>query len=173
LSFACVPASVERLAVQRRGRRTSGSLMLLQFPCGDCVRCNGLLGGAFSRRSRPDPAPNRRRGAIASFTSESTSFHRDGIVHFTSLPVRHAPSLPWPPNSPTTLHHRRPNSINFPVLFGATSRCPTTTAQRFAVKLQAAVRGRLTVSRFIGLLATIIRQARCLSEAWSDLTPGP
>jgi hypothetical protein len=35
---------VERFAVQRRGRRTSGSLMLLQFPCGDCVRCNGLLG---------------------------------------------------------------------------------------------------------------------------------
>jgi hypothetical protein len=130
-------SSVERLAVQRRGRRTSGSLMLLQFPCGDCVRCNGLLGGAFSRRSRPDPAPNRRRGAIASFTSESTSFHRDGIVHFTSLPVRHAPSLPWPPNSPTTLHHRRPNSINFPVLFGATSRCPTTTAQRFAVQRRA------------------------------------
>ncbi len=37
--------SVERLAVQRRGRRTSGSLMLLQFPCGDCVRCNGLFDG--------------------------------------------------------------------------------------------------------------------------------
>jgi hypothetical protein len=29
--------SAERLAVQRRGRRTSGSLMLLQFLCGDCV----------------------------------------------------------------------------------------------------------------------------------------
>ena len=37
---------VERLAVQRRGRRTSGSLMLLQFPCGDCVRCNGLFDGS-------------------------------------------------------------------------------------------------------------------------------
>jgi len=36
---------VERFAVQRRGRRTSGSLMLLQFPCGDCVRCNGLFDG--------------------------------------------------------------------------------------------------------------------------------
>ena len=37
--------SVERLAVQRRARRTSGSLMLLQFLCGDCVRCNGLFDG--------------------------------------------------------------------------------------------------------------------------------
>src|SRR5450631_2668725 len=44
-AFTQIPAPVERLAVQRRGRRTSGSLMLLQFPCGDCVRCNGLFDG--------------------------------------------------------------------------------------------------------------------------------
>jgi len=37
---------VQRLAVQRRARRTSGSLMLLQFPFGGIVRCNGLFGGA-------------------------------------------------------------------------------------------------------------------------------
>ena len=37
--------SAQRLAVQRRGRRTNASLMLLQFPCGDCVRCNGFMGG--------------------------------------------------------------------------------------------------------------------------------
>ena len=37
--------SVERPAVQRRARRTKGSLMLLRFPCGGIVRCNGLLDG--------------------------------------------------------------------------------------------------------------------------------
>jgi len=37
--------SVERFAVQRRARRTNGSLMLLRFPCGGIVRCNGLLDG--------------------------------------------------------------------------------------------------------------------------------
>ena len=36
----------ERLAVQRRHRRTNGSLMLLRFPCGGVVRCNGLFDGA-------------------------------------------------------------------------------------------------------------------------------
>jgi hypothetical protein len=49
-SFGCRPyhqaSLVERFAVQRRGRRTSGSLMLLQFLCGDCVRCNGLFDGS-------------------------------------------------------------------------------------------------------------------------------
>jgi hypothetical protein len=40
--------SVERLAVQRRARRTSGSLMLLRFLCGGIV--NGLLGADVSRR---------------------------------------------------------------------------------------------------------------------------
>ena len=39
-------ASVERFAVQRRARRTGGSLMLLRFPCGGIVRCNGLLDGS-------------------------------------------------------------------------------------------------------------------------------
>jgi len=35
--------SAQRLAVQRRTRRMSGSLMLLRFRCGGVVRCNGLL----------------------------------------------------------------------------------------------------------------------------------
>ena len=39
--------SAERLAVQRRARRTNGSLMLLRFPCGGIVRCNGLLASAL------------------------------------------------------------------------------------------------------------------------------
>jgi hypothetical protein len=34
--------TVERFAVQRRARRTNGSLMLLRFPCGGIV-CNGLF----------------------------------------------------------------------------------------------------------------------------------
>jgi len=36
-------ASVERLAVQRRGRRRVGFSMLHQCPCGVPVRCNGML----------------------------------------------------------------------------------------------------------------------------------
>ena len=39
------PRSAQRLAVQRRARRTSGSLMLHQCHGGGFVRCNGLLGG--------------------------------------------------------------------------------------------------------------------------------
>ena len=42
---------VQRFAVQRRARRTSGSLMLHQCPCGGIVRCNGLFGGIFRRDS--------------------------------------------------------------------------------------------------------------------------
>ena len=60
--------TVERLAVQRRGRRTSGSLMLLQFPCGDCVRCNGLFGGTFPRDSIEIRGTDRRRGDQSSST---------------------------------------------------------------------------------------------------------
>jgi len=41
--------SAERLAVQRRARHTNGSLMLLQFPCGGIVRCNGLFGSSRRR----------------------------------------------------------------------------------------------------------------------------
>jgi hypothetical protein len=37
--------SVQRFAVQRRTRRTSGSLMLHQCPCGGVVRCNGWFDG--------------------------------------------------------------------------------------------------------------------------------
>ena len=47
--------TVERLAVQRRGRRTSGSSMLLRFHCGGIVRCNGLFDGTFPRDCRPTP----------------------------------------------------------------------------------------------------------------------
>jgi len=43
VSSSMVIVSAERLAVQRRARRTNGSLMLLRFPCGGIVRCNGLL----------------------------------------------------------------------------------------------------------------------------------
>ena len=42
---------VQRLAVQRRARRTNGSLMLPRFPCGGIVRCNGLLGSALTGTS--------------------------------------------------------------------------------------------------------------------------
>jgi hypothetical protein len=43
---------VERLAVQRRGRRRTGSSMLHQCPGGVPVRCNGLLdGGAIRLRA--------------------------------------------------------------------------------------------------------------------------
>src|SRR5450759_70980 len=35
--------SAERLAVQRRGRRRTGSSMLHQCPCGVRVRCNDLM----------------------------------------------------------------------------------------------------------------------------------
>jgi hypothetical protein len=42
--------TVERFAVQRRSRRTNGSLMLHQCPCGGFVRCNGLFD---SRATKP------------------------------------------------------------------------------------------------------------------------
>ena len=48
-AFVILPVfavSAQRLAVQRRARRTSGSLMLHQCPCGGVVRCNGLLNEA-------------------------------------------------------------------------------------------------------------------------------
>jgi len=65
--------SGQRFAVQRRARRTSGSLMLLRFPCGGIVRCNGLLDAVLpcerilqSRLQRREPrrihSHARRRG---------------------------------------------------------------------------------------------------------------
>ena len=48
-------ATVERLAVQRRARRTNGSSMLLRFPCGGIVRCNGLLGSGATTLLRTIP----------------------------------------------------------------------------------------------------------------------
>jgi len=47
-------SSVERFAVQRRARRTNGSLMLLRFPCGGIVRCNGRLDSG-QRAGSPRP----------------------------------------------------------------------------------------------------------------------
>jgi hypothetical protein len=62
---SCGVVPYQRLAVQRRGRRTNGSLMLLQFPCGDCVRCNGLLGGA-----RKEDLPCQASPAVMQATCE-------------------------------------------------------------------------------------------------------
>jgi hypothetical protein len=83
-----------------------------------------LVGRRFLSAIVSRSGAERRRAAVATFSSESTSFHRDGIVPFTSLPVRYVPSLPRPPNSPTTLHHHRPDSINFPVLVRRKKQVP-------------------------------------------------
>ena len=53
---------VERLAVQRRARRTSSSLMLLRFPCGGIVRCNGLLDGRTVRTGYIGDSFDREHG---------------------------------------------------------------------------------------------------------------
>ena len=51
---------VERLAVQRRARRTSGSLMLLRILCGGIVRCNGL----FDNGRLPQGIPDRSQRSV-------------------------------------------------------------------------------------------------------------
>jgi hypothetical protein len=43
--FIGLRKSAERLAVQRCGRRRAGTAILRRCPCGDHIRCNGLLGG--------------------------------------------------------------------------------------------------------------------------------
>ena len=72
---------VERFAVQRRGRRTSGSLMLLQFPCGDCVRCNGLFDGRTTNprnfSEEADSILRRRRDSTTSATPATPTVHRE------------------------------------------------------------------------------------------------
>jgi len=70
--------------------------MLLQFPCGDCVRCNGLFGGTFPSNCIEIREDDCRRCDQASSTRESTSvgsghaFHRRGQstsrVHFRGNP---------------------------------------------------------------------------------------
>jgi hypothetical protein len=45
--------SVERLAVQRRARRTNGSLMLLQFLCGDCAATACSTATSLPARMQP------------------------------------------------------------------------------------------------------------------------
>ena len=73
--------SVERFAVQRRGRRTSGSLMLLQFLCGDCVRCNGMFDGRTTNprnfSEEADPSSLQRRDSTTSATSDIPIAHRE------------------------------------------------------------------------------------------------
>ena len=54
--------SVQRFAVQRRARRTNGSLMLLRNPCGGIVRCNGLLGGVRVRTGYIGDTSDREHG---------------------------------------------------------------------------------------------------------------
>jgi len=74
-------SSAERLAVQRRGRRAIGSLMLLQFPCGDCVRCNGLFDGRTTNHrnfsDEADPLSRKRRNSTTSATSATPIAHRE------------------------------------------------------------------------------------------------
>ena len=70
--------SVQRFAVQRRGRRASGSLMLLQFLCGDCVRCNGRLdGGQHTEATRP---LDSRRPICANQCTVSESLPTTGLA---------------------------------------------------------------------------------------------
>jgi hypothetical protein len=72
--------SVERFAVQRRARRTSGSLMLLQCPCGGIVRCNGLFDGRTTNpryfSDQANPISHQRRDSTTSVTSAATIAHR-------------------------------------------------------------------------------------------------
>jgi hypothetical protein len=111
--------------------------MLLQFPCGDCVRCNGLLGGAFSRRSCPDPAPN----AVVPPSPLSRRSPRPSTEMGSSLSPRCLSAMCLPFHALPIL--RQPFTTTdpirsiFPCLFGAKSRSPTTTAQRLAVQRRA------------------------------------
>jgi hypothetical protein len=72
--------TVERFAVQRRARRTSGSLMLLQCPCGGIVRCNGLFDGRTTNpryfSDQANPISHQRRDSTTSVTSAATIAHR-------------------------------------------------------------------------------------------------
>ena len=71
---------VQRFAVQRRARRTSGSLMLLQCPCGGIVRCNGLFDGRTTNpryfSDQANPISHQRRDSTTSVTSAATIAHR-------------------------------------------------------------------------------------------------
>ena len=66
-SFSCVPASVERLAGQRSGRRQAGAAMLRRCLCGDQI-CNGLFASipegpcAWTIQSRVTPASGPAKG---------------------------------------------------------------------------------------------------------------
>lgn len=76
--------SVQRFAVQRRGRRRTVSSMLHQCPCGVPVRCNGLLGGLspishffgtdlqFFHLGLSQSKPNRQRCYAASEQNSSS-----------------------------------------------------------------------------------------------------
>jgi len=73
--------SVQRLAVQRRGRRQAGSSMLHQCRCGVPVRCNGLFGSdqsyACGYRSGAEDSGEigSRRGSVGQITfGESPGF---------------------------------------------------------------------------------------------------
>jgi hypothetical protein len=112
----CHLRSVERFAVQRRARRTNGSLMLLQCPCGGIVRCNGLFDGRTTSlrnfSDQPDPISHQRRDpstlATSATTIAITSPHRRADGRYPSQVRRSSsPSCSSMTSLRGTFHHHR------------------------------------------------------------------
>jgi hypothetical protein len=70
--------------------------MLLEFPCGDCVRCNGLFDGRTSNprnfSEEADPISRQRRDSTTSATSATPTAHREPVSPgWRTLPAASAP----------------------------------------------------------------------------------
>jgi hypothetical protein len=127
-------SSVERFAVQRRSRRTNGSLMLHQCPCGGFVRCNGLFDSRATKpRNFSDQAVpiSRQRQRFRDLS------RADVPRSLVASPDRRA-DVRWPTPVRRPSHSSRTPMTNL----RGTSHHHRLTVERLAVQRRTAVCGR-------------------------------
>ena len=151
--------------------------MLLQFPCGDCVRCNGLFDGRTSNprnfSEEADPISRHRRDSTTSATSATrlpiASPHRRADGSCTLQALRwSSPSCTSMTSLRGTFHHhrltverlavqrRRCRRDGFSILHdfpaappSAATACSTATLTHFCESSSSALRRRAFVNAAI------------------------
>jgi len=111
--------------------------MLLQFPCGDCVRCNGWFDGRTTNpcnfSEEADPISRQRRESTTLASSATPIAHRE-------------PASPADGRCPPEVRRSSSPSCTSMTSLRGTFQHHRLTVERFAVKRWAAVRGRPSAS---------------------------
>jgi hypothetical protein len=140
--------SVERFAVQRRARRTSGPLMLHQCPCGGIVRCNGWFDGKGPDHcdSSARAIPRSPNFATDLATTDSLTFpHRQPRARIA------ANGAPRADRSPAAVANIFP-----PANIRGTFPKPRLSVERYAVK-----RRRASASTACSTVASKLKHLAC------------